>query len=234
MLFIMTRTAIALALLWVPLRGAEPLSISEARIFSELLEHNRARSEALREYAADRSYRVSRPDGRIHAEIDGRMEYDAPGTKQFSITSERGSGIIRRLALKPLIASEVKAASGKERHDSAITPANYTLELLGEDTVGPYRCFLLRAIPKRVDKYLFEGKVWIDEEDFAVVRIEGHPAANLSFWIRRADFVRQYQKVDGFWLPQKDETMVDVRFYGRKVLTIDHRDYAINARTGSE
>jgi hypothetical protein len=52
--------------------------------------------------------------------------------------------------------------------------------------------------PKRVDKYLFEGKVWVDQQDFAVVRIEGRPAAKLSFWIKRAEFVRQYQKVDGF------------------------------------
>lgn len=92
--------------------------------------------------------------------------------------------------------------------------------------VGVYRCYVLRAIPRRVDKYLFVGRVWVDQEDFAVVRIEGRPAAKLSFWIRRAEFVREYQKIAGFWLPLKDETVVDVRIYGKKVLTIDHRDYA--------
>jgi hypothetical protein len=55
-------------------------------------------------------------------------------------------------------------------------------------------------------------------------------AASASFWIQRADFVRQYQKVDEFWLPQKDQTLVQVRLYGKKVLTIDHWDYAVNAR----
>src|SRR5262249_19660368 len=64
---------------------------------------------------------------------------------------------------------------------------------------------------------------------YAVVRIEGHPAKKLSFWIERADFVRQYQKVDGFWLPERDQTLVQVRLYGKKVLTIDHQDYAVNA-----
>lgn len=62
-----------------------------------------------------------------------------------------------------------------------------------------------------------------------MVRIEGHPAKQLSFWIQRADFVRQYQKIDGFWFPQKDQTVVQVRLYGKKVLTIDHRDYVVNA-----
>ena len=92
---------------------------------------------------------------------------------------------------------------------------------------GLYHCIVARAIPKRSDKYLFEGKVWIDTHDYAVVRIAGHPAKKLSFWIEQADFVREYQKIDGFWLSKKDETFVKVRMYGQKVLTIDHSNYSV-------
>jgi hypothetical protein len=133
------------------------------------------------------------------------------------------------MALKPLISSEIETAAGKQHHDSAISPANYSLDLLGEQQVGPYHCFVAQAVPKRKDKYLFEGKLWIDVDDYAVVRIEGHPAKKLSFWIERADFVRQYQKIDGFWLPERDQTLVQVRLYGKKLLTIDHQDYVVNA-----
>ena len=59
------------------------------------------------------------------------------------------------------------------------------------------------------------------------MRIEGRPAAKLSFWIKRAEFIREYQKIGGFWLPQRDETTVDVRIYGKAVLTIDHGDYSV-------
>jgi hypothetical protein len=59
--------------------------------------------------------------------------------------------------------------------------------------------------------------------------IEGHPAKKLSFSVQRADFVRPYQNIDGFWLPQKDQTLVQVRLYGKKVLTIERRDYMVNA-----
>ena len=155
------------------------------------------------------------------------MEYRAPDKKTFVTTSESGSGLVRRLALNPLIASEIEAASGKQHHDSSITPANYTFELLGEQQVGPYHCFVVRATPKRRDKYLFEGKLWIDTEDYAIVRIAGHPAKKLSFWIEHADFVREYQRIDGFWLSRKDETFVKVRMYGHKVLTINHQNYSI-------
>ena len=89
-------------------------------------------------------------------------------------------------------------------------------------------------MPKRLDKYLFGGTVWIDAHDYAVVRIAGHPAKSLSFWIERADFVREYQKIDGFWLSKKDETFVKVRMNGQKVLTIDHSNYSVTGARNVE
>ena len=204
--------------------------IGEDRVFSELVGRNLVRADTLLEYSADRTYQVSHPDGKMQAKLEGRMEFHAPDTKVFQVTSEQGSGIVCRLALQPLIAIEIRAAARKDRHDSAITPANYRLQWVGEESVGTYRCYVLRATPKRVDKYLFDGKIWVDEDDFAVVRIEGRPAARLSFWIKRADFVRQYQMIAGFWLPQRDETAVEVRFYGKRVLTIEHYDYRVKRR----
>ena len=100
-----------------------------------------------------------------------------------------------------------------------------------EQEISPYHCLVLEATPKRKDKYLFEGTIWVDAEDFAVVKIAGHPAKKPSFWINRADFVRQYQKVDGFWVPYRDETSVEVKMYGRRVFTIDHQQYVINLVT---
>jgi hypothetical protein len=215
-----------------PLEPLRP-GVAEIQIFDELLAHNALRNATLLDYTALRTYQVVDLRGKVHAEKVGRMEYRAPDQKNFVVMSEKGSGLVRRLALNPLIASEIETAAGKEHHDSAISPSNYTLEPLGEQQVGPYSCFVVRAIPKRRDKYLFEGKVWIDVEDYAVVRIQGHPAKKLSFWIERADFVRQYQKIGSFWLPQRDMTFVQVRLYGKKALTIDHQDYTVNRSVAS-
>jgi len=198
------------------------------QIVRELLEHNEMRKTALVEYTALRTYQVSDFKGKLRAEEIGRMEFHAPDKKTFVVASESGSGLIRHMALHPLISSEIETAAGKEHYDSNITPENYTFTLLGEQRVGAYRCFVMQAAPRRKDKYLFKGKLWIDVQDYAVVRIEGQPAKKLSFWIERADFVRQYQKIGKFWLPQRDETSVQVRLYGKKVLTIDHQDYVVN------
>jgi len=219
--------------LTTPLELLRP-DVAEDRLFAELDAHNELRKAALLDYTALRTYQVVDLKGKVHAEEVGRMEFRAPDQKKFVATSESGSGLIRRMALNPLIASEIEAAAGKEHHNSAITAANYSLKLLGEQQVGPYHCFVAQAVPKREDKYLFEGKLWIDVIDYAIARIEGHPAKKLSFWIERANFVRQYQKIDGFWLPQKDQTFVQVRLYGKKVLTIEHQNYVVNAAQNSE
>jgi hypothetical protein len=216
-----------------PLEPLRP-GVAEAQLFGELDVHNQLRKTALLDYTVLRTYRVVDLKGKVHAEEVGQMEFRAPDQKSFVVRSEEGSGVIRRMALKPLISSEIETAAGKQHHDSAISPANYSLNLLGEQQVGPYHCFVAQAVPKRKDTYLFEGKLWIDVDDYAVVRIEGHPAKKLSFWIERADFVRQYQKIDGFWLPEKDQTLVQVRLYGKKLLTIDHQDYVVNAAQKKE
>jgi hypothetical protein len=128
-----------------------------------------------------------------------------------------------------LMDSESETASGREHHDSALTPVNYAFTNIGEEDLGRYHCYVVRAAPKRQDKYLFEGNIWIDAQDFAVVKIVGHPAKKPSFWINRADFVRQYQRIGEFWVPYRDETIVHVRMFGKKVFTIDHQEYSINA-----
>ena len=209
----------------------EPLrpGVTESQVFAELATHNEERRTALHDYTVLRTYQVVDLRGKVHAEEIGRMEFFSPDKKTFTVTSESGSGLVRHMALNLLINSEIEAAAGKQHHDSAISTDNYSLNLLGEQQLGPYRCFVVEAVPKRKDKYLFEGRVWIDVNDYSVVRIEGHPAKKLSFWIQHADFVRQYQKVNGFWLPEKDQTLVQVRLYGKKILKIEHRNYVVNA-----
>jgi len=197
-------------------------------VIARMLERNRLRNEQLRQYSAVRTYEIRNPQGKLAAQAVVRMEYQAPDTKTFNKTSEKGSGLVRHLVFDRLMQSEGETSSGREHHDSAITTTNYTFMVVGEEEVGSYHCLVLEATPKRKDKYLFEGKIWIDAEDFAIVRIAGHPAKKPSFWINRADFVRQYQRIAGFWLPLRDETSVEVKMYGRRAFTVDHQQYVIN------
>ncbi len=114
-----------------------PPDIDESKLFTELLAHNELRNAALLGYTEQRTYEVTDTTGKVRAQESGQMEYRAPDKKTFVTTSESGSGLVRRLALNPLIASEIEAASGKQHHDSSVTPTNYTFELLGEPFASP-------------------------------------------------------------------------------------------------
>ena len=166
--------------------------------------------------------------GRTTAQQIVLMEFHAPEGKTFTVKSGSGSALIRNLVLDRLLQSEKETASGRARRQSAFKPENYTLKLIGEQAVGPYQCLVAEAIPRRRDRYLFEGKVWISNDDFGIVRMAGRPARPLSFWLTRAEFVRQYQKIGGFWLPAEDETVAQMRFYGKKTLVVRYGEYQVN------
>jgi len=212
-----------------------PPGMTGEELFSKVLEHNHLRDLCLEQYSAMRNYELKDPEGEVRAQERVVVSYRAPDTKTFKTTSEDGSRVIRSVVFKRLMESEAETAGGQQHRDSSIKPANYTFNLIGEQDIGPYHCIVAEVVPRRKNKYLFEGKIWIDAQDLAIVRIAGHPARKLSFWINQVDFVRQYQKIGDFWLPLKDETFVDVKLYGKKVLTIDHHDYTINgAERGDE
>ena len=206
-----------------------PIGLTGDDIVAKMLKRNRLRNEQLQRYSAVRTYEIRNLEGKLAAQAVVQVDYHAPDRKTFHKTSEKGSSIVRHLVFDGLLQSEGEASSGREHHDSAITTANYTFKLVGEEDLGSHRCFVLEATPKRKDKYLFEGKIWVDAEDFAVARIAGHPAKKPSFWINRADFVREYQRIEGFWLPYRDQTYVEVKIYGRKVLSVDYEQYLINS-----
>jgi hypothetical protein len=201
-------------------------------IVARMIERNRLRNEHLQNYSALRRYEIRNPDNRVSAETVVRVDYRAPGRKTFQKVSEEGSWVVRHLVFDRLLQSEEEASSGQEQRETAISDKNYRFSIVGEADLGPNRCFVVEAKPKRTDKYLFEGELWIDAQDFGIAKISGRPAAKLSFWINRADFVRQFQKIDGFWLPHLDETIVELKIYGTRVFRIEHQQYVINAANG--
>jgi len=42
------------------------------------------------------------------------------------------------------------------------------------------------------------------------------------------DFVRDYQKIGGFWLLSREEAVSNVRIFGKETLLIDYQNYTVN------
>ena len=212
-----------------PTVGSSNAVVTAGSLISQLVQHDYMRAVSLLEYSANRRYQVTNDKGALRSETQVSLEYQSPDRKEFKIVSENGPAMLRNI-VKSLLTFETEAALGRAGYDSSITPANYTFQLVGNDRVDGYECFVVQASPKRKDKYLFEGRIWIEANEFAVVKIVGHPAKRPSFWIKSADFTRLYQKIGGTWLPLRDETVSQVRLFGENVLTIDHANYKVSVR----
>ena len=74
----------------------------------------------------------------------------------------------------------------------------------------------------------FVGKIWVDANDYSIVRIEGRPARNPSFWVRNVHFVHTYQKVGSFWFASATHTKSEIRIFGSSELTIENSGYTLN------
>jgi len=206
--------------------ASTPLSADE--VMRRVVQMNGQRANALETYTSIRSYHLE-----CHclshktADMVVRAEYNAPNKKVFTIVSESGSGTVRSRVFKKLLEAEQESMRDENEHRSAITSENYTFQLTEYQKTDGNQFYVLEARPLSKNKFLFRGRLWVDAKDFAIARVEGEPAVNPSWWTVKTDFKRTYQKIDGFWLPNANESETKVRMFGTAVLTIKYGDYQI-------
>ena len=117
---------------------------------------------------------------------------------------------------------------------SAVTLENYTFRLLEYQKTETDEFYVLDAQPREKNKFLFQGRIWVDGKDFAIIRVEGAPAVNPSWWTLKTDFTRTYKKFDEYWLPESNESTTHVRIFGTAVLTITYGEYQITQAAGEQ
>lgn len=216
-------------------KAAAP-SLSLAEVVERMVARNQERTQALQAYTATRHYHLEYHGiaGDRQADLVVQVSYQFPDKKEFTIVSEEGSKLLRDRVLKRLIEAEKEAAEGENQKRTAIHPDNYEFRLVGHERTPQREFYVLEAEPKAQNQYLFRGRIWVDGKDFAVVRIEGEPAENPSWWTKRNWIQHSYKKIGEFWLPARNETATELRILGRSLLVIDYLDYKISGLTGSE
>jgi hypothetical protein len=219
----------AFALAQIPAHPAvqAPANMTASQIVQQVARHNKARLDALRQYKALRHYAVEYKGfaHTVDAKMDVEVSYDSATGQNFRIVSQSGSNLLCDKVLKRAVDSEKEASRDKSL--TALNETNYRFALLGTDTVGGRPAYILHQEPLWEGKFLSRGKIWIDAEDFAVVKMETEPAKNPSFWISRTSISSSSVKTDGFWLPGKTRSETKVRIGGTAVLTIDYGTYQV-------
>jgi len=108
--------------------------------------------------------------------------------------------------------------SAKKGHTSEISRTNYDFVFLREENFSEVPEYVLGIFPKRKDKLLLHGEIWVDASTFRIRRIEGFPAKSPSFWLKDIHVTLQFAQLGGMWVPVSFDAIATVRFLGQYTL----------------
>jgi len=219
---------VPLVLLTVPPASAQTADQlpSTNDVVAKMMETDAARQSQMTGYTVLRRYVAVNRNRR--AEMQVRVECDRNSAEHFSIVSEEGSRAIRNHVFRKLLKEETEASRHGSRKSTRLTPENYNFALIAKETIETGPAYELAVSPKSVNKYSIEGDIWVDANDYSIVRIEGEPARSPSFWVHSVHFVHTYRKVGPFWLASLTRTRSEIRIFGAAELTIENSDYTLN------
>jgi outer membrane lipoprotein-sorting protein len=195
-------------------------------IVNRMTAHDLARQSSIEGYAGMRRYVLENQNFHKRAEMLVQVQGDKDGTKHFEVLSEDGWQAAHKHVLHKMLESETESSRPEKRAAARLNSENYEFSLIGTELAAGRTAHVLEVRPKRSETYLFEGRIWVDAEDYALVRAEGKPAKKPSFWTKSIHFVQVYQKHGPIWFPLSTQSVTDARLFGTTDVSIEYFDYA--------
>ena len=176
-----------------------------------------AQDDAQPRYRAIR--RLEAENGSRRGWLEAATEYTPPTVFRYQVIAEGGSGFIRDKILRGVLDAERNAIAQGDTGRSSIAPANYEFEPSGVDPDGLARVLLS---PRRKERFLVAGAMFLQPAEGALVRVQGRLAKSPSFWVKNVDIVRSYQRFGGSDLPITLESKADLRLFGPATLRMTY------------
>jgi hypothetical protein len=177
------------------------------------------------EYRALRRLEAENPKFKQNAWLIAWTEFDKVNGFRFEVVDEGGSGYIRSKVLHAALEGEQKIWADHEPQKASFTDDNY---LFTDAVAGPDGLAPVGVKPKRKDVLLVEGSIFVQPSDGELIRIEGKLSKTPSFWTRRVDVVRRYERKAGVRVPVSIESVASVLIAGRSTFRMTYEYQTVN------
>jgi len=168
-------------------------------------------------YNVTRQYKIFRGDDPApSSEVTAQISFTPPETKAFEIVESHGNPRGEKI-VRALLEQEIESA--KEGHRGDVSRLNYDFIFLREQDFGTVPEYVLHIVPKRKEKGLLVGDIWVDAKTYHIRQIVGVPLKSPSFWIKDPHITVQFAAVNGMWIPVSVDAIATVRFLGLYTLT---------------
>lgn len=141
----------------------------------------------------------------------GKITYNALG---FS-----GDNMIKNEVIARYLALDAQGS------DVALTPANYKFKLKGLAYHSGRQVYLFQVAPRKKAVGLFRGELWLDAATAMPVHQAGRFVKNPSMFLKKVEFVQDYELQDGVAIPKHFQGTADMRLVGRAELSIDFSNF---------
>jgi len=203
-----------------------PLLPTAIEIVTRMGSRDLQRQVSIEGYAGMRRYVLDNRKMHKRAEMLVQVQGDPDGTKHFEVVSEEGWKAAHKHVLRKMLESESETSRPEMRASTKLNLENYNFAMIGTEMVADRQAYVLEIQPRRKEKYLFRGRIWVDAEDYALVRAEGSPAKDPSFWTKSTHFVQIYQKNGPLWFPRSTQSVTEAHIFGTTDVNIEYFDYA--------
>jgi hypothetical protein len=179
------------------------------------------------EYRALRRLEAQNPKFKQSAWMVAWTEYDHVNGFRYQIVDEGGSAYIRTKVLRAALEGEQKIWADREPQKASFNHDNY---LFDTGAPAPDGLAAVGVRPKRKDVLLVEGAIFVQPGDGELARIEGRLSKTPSFWTRRVDVVRRYERKAGVRVPVAIESVAHVLIAGRSTFKMTYDYQTINGQ----
>src|SRR5438309_4056606 len=192
-------------------------------ILDRMVARNAVQDRTLLEFRASRKFYAANFRFKTESTMYVQTVFRRPDQLQSTVTAHEGSNLIRSRVFDKILEAENETRAKKDKQQVDIIPANYTFSFVDAEDCSGRSCYRMRISPRRREKYALDGEIWIDTEDYSIVRIHGAPAKRPSLWTLKTEIDRRYKKVDGIWLPERMDSSSNIMIAGHSVLSIEYR-----------
>lgn len=144
------------------------------------------------------------------------------GRVSWKMLSFWGDDTVKKEVMARYMTAEAEASSGKSEHNLGITRDNYEFKYKGLEAKEGRSVHVLELKPKHKRVGLFKGELWLDPDTSLPVREFGRLVKSPSLFIKKMEFVRDYEIRDGVSYLRRMESRTDTRIVGRAELNIEY------------
>jgi hypothetical protein len=182
-------------------------------------------------YTVTREYEsFCRDLNHTRSRVIANITFIPPDSKNYSVRRAEGSAIGEMIVRRVL---RREASIAKARGSSDITQDNYNFRFVREEVANGHRCYVLQVLPRRKDKNLLRGAIWVDTETYLIDRFEGEPEKNPSWWVRHVHILLIYGAIGEMWLPTSSKYTARVRLLGPSMMLAHDLRYSYPQYAGS-